>query len=183
MDTRVHRQYWVRRVYHDPWPEMALCSAAPVTGISHIQVYHDGERQSITGLMLYYQNHPPSVLGELHEFLAEFSPRSINTIQGFAFSYSRGFNYTLIHHLELLMEQNSIIFSTPIPGKLKQRFTRNVSLVINRDYLVILMQRNPGRNVPEMDVLGLHSPYRVLINEVGLRAWKESDCLGENFAF
>jgi hypothetical protein len=142
---------------------MALCSTAPVTGISHIRVYHDDERQSITGLMLCYRSRPPSVLGELREFLAEYSPPSIDTIQGFAFSYSPGFNYTIIHHLELLMGQNSITFGTPIPGVLEQRFTRNVRLIINRKYFVIvLMQSNPGRNVPEMDFLALHSPYRVL---------------------
>jgi hypothetical protein len=31
MDARVHWQYWVRKVYRDPWPEMALCLAAPET--------------------------------------------------------------------------------------------------------------------------------------------------------
>jgi hypothetical protein len=127
-EARVHRQHWVRKVYHDPWPEMALCSAAPVTGISHIRVYHDGERQSITGLLLYYQSHPPSVLGELREFYAEYSPPSVDTIQGFAFSYSRRFDCTRIHHLKLLMGQTSVTFGSPISGQPEQLFTRKVRL-------------------------------------------------------
>jgi hypothetical protein len=129
-EARVHRQYWVRKVYHDPWPEMALCSAAPVTGISHIRVYHDGERQSITGLLLYYQSHPPSVLGELREFYAEYSPPSVDTIQGFAFSYSRRFDCTRIHHLKLLMGQTSVTFGSPISGQPEQLFTRKAEMFL-----------------------------------------------------
>ncbi|KOC07048.1 hypothetical protein AFLA70_559g000451 [Aspergillus flavus AF70] len=126
-NNSIHRQYWVTKAHLGiPYlpAQMVLSSAAPLAGITCMQAFYDRNRQSITGLMIYYYNRPPSILGELYEPLARHKLQSQCEIQGLKFSYSSFCGWVQIHFLELLTTQGIVSFGSQIPGCLQKQATR-----------------------------------------------------------
>lgn len=109
------RQYWTSTVDFDTSPSMALQSTAPLTAITMIKAFQARTQGPVTGLLLYYSDRCPAVLGELTIESATQIMEPGEDVRGLTISYLSKGSTCLIYRIKIFVGGRSIYFGRQHP--------------------------------------------------------------------